>query len=197
MSHPHTPQRNIHFIVQFLNTWSLQWHYVDMTKDCNLQSSHILCRNETCIKLGRDSKDWSQLINVRTFEILVCCDEHSPMMVCETSMVLFYHEMYTHNNVKFAVVCNLNTWKTVHVIAMYKPTTMHLDKFNHTSNKFHLNPSCSCPIIFICGFHMDMFNVSPWSKKSETYMRHYNLELVFSKSLTTYDSQIDNTWSSC
>ena len=72
--HFYTPPRNIHFIVQFLNTWSLQQHYVDMMKDCNLQSSHILCRNETCIKLGRDSKDWSQLINVKIVEILVCCD---------------------------------------------------------------------------------------------------------------------------
>ncbi len=80
-----------------------------MMKDCNLQSSHILCRNETCIKLGRDSKDWSQLINVKIVEILVCCDEHSPMTMYDTTMVLFYHEMYTHNNAKFAIVCNLNT----------------------------------------------------------------------------------------
>ena len=82
-------------------------------------------------------------------------------MMYDTTMVLLYYEMHTHNNAKFAVVCNLNTLETLHVIAIYKPPTMHLDEFLHTLNKFHLNPPCSCPIVFICDFNMEMFNVSP------------------------------------
>ena len=74
---------------------------------------------------------------------------------------------------------------------------MHLDAFLYTLIEFHLNPPSSRPVIYVGDFNMDMLNVSPQSKNLENYMTHYNFKLLFSKSITTYDSQIDHLWTSC
>lgn len=57
-------------------------------KDYNIQSSYILCLNETRINVEQDSTNWSRLINVKKIKIVSCYGEHSAMMMYDSNMIL-------------------------------------------------------------------------------------------------------------
>ncbi len=116
-------------IIQSLNTHSLNLHFLDILVNQNLLASHILCLNKTIIKNICTYQETHNIILNNKFNILYCCNQHGIM--------IFYNEMVSLSNtsikdskIEFIVTTfNENTWKAIHVIAIYKPPKKQVSYF--------------------------------------------------------------------
>ncbi len=91
----------------------------------------------------------------------------------------------------FIATFNVNTRKTIHVIAIYKSLTLNLSMFLvHLQQFLDVMPT-SCPIVIIGYFNIDMFDQnSTQPNELQTYLDHYSMELREREITTIYHFHI-------
>jgi hypothetical protein len=92
----------------------------------------------------------------------------------------------------FIATINVNTRKTIHVIAIYKYLTLNFSMFLVHLQKFLDVVPTSCPIVIIGDFNIDMFDQnSTQPNELQTYLDYYSMELWEKEITTIYHSHID------
>jgi len=69
---------NLHIIIQSTNVNSLSKYQGDIQNDYNLQSSYILCFQETKVKLAQEI---SQFINTSKYSYMYTIDKHRLLII--------------------------------------------------------------------------------------------------------------------
>ncbi len=118
------------------------------------------------------------------------------MIMYDNFTTLSSHENFTSLGVEYiAATFNANTRKAIHIVAIYKPSTLSLSMFIlHLQKFFDLMP-ISCPTIIIGNFDIDMFDQnSTHPNELQSFMDQYSMELQFKGITTIYGSHIDHIW---
>ncbi len=157
-----------HVLIYSLNIRSLLWHKIDVFLDDNLQTSHTLYLNETHFNT-LTSNNTSLNIDTRT---------HS-MIIYDNFTTLSSHETLTSLGVEhIATTFNANTRKAIHIITIYKPSTLSLSMFIIHLQKFLDLMWISCPLIIIGNFNIDMFDQnSTQPNELQSFMDQYSMKL--------------------
>ena len=116
------------------------------------------------------------------------------MIVYDNHTKLFFHETCFVLGAQFIVAsCNTNTRKSIHIRALYRPSTLCVITFlNHLRHFLSTMPT-SCPTTILGDFNINMFNQNSTDVKDLQYfMKFYNMYLQFQERTTIYDSQIDH-----
>jgi len=70
-----------------------------------------------------------RLINHK-FSILSCYDDHGTIVIFDKNNTLNAHETHTKNGIEIITATfNLNTTRTIHVVAIYKLLAIHIENF--------------------------------------------------------------------
>jgi len=102
------PFRQTHTIILSLNTRSLSLHFQNIETYYNLQTSHILCLNETKVKT--QNKSSHQYLNHSKYNSIVIYGIQGTMLLCDRSIVLDSCEYVTMYGLEFiATSFNTNT----------------------------------------------------------------------------------------
>jgi hypothetical protein len=81
------------------------------------------------------------------------------MIIYDNFTTLSSHETFTSLKVEYiAATFNTNTRKTIHIIAIYRPSTLSLSMFIIHLQKFLDLMSISYPMIIIGDFNIDIFD---------------------------------------
>jgi hypothetical protein len=101
------------------------------------------------------------------------------MIIYDNFTTLSSHETFTSLGVEYiASTLNANTRKVIHIIAIYKPSTLSLSMFIIHLQKFLDLMPISCPTIIIDDFNMNMFDQnSTQSNELQSFMDQYSMEL--------------------
>jgi uncharacterized protein YlbG (UPF0298 family) len=87
-----------------------------------LLASHILCLNETKIKNICTYQEIHNVILNKKFDILYCYNQHGIIIFYDKMVSLSNTTSIKDSNIEFIITTfNENTWKAIHVIAIYKP----------------------------------------------------------------------------
>jgi len=109
--------RHSHVIIQSININSLSRHHLNIQNDYNLQSSHILCFQETRIK---DFEKISQYINLYKYKYIHNFDRHGLVLLYDKNMICSSTTINHHNGSEFiATTCNEEHRNAIHVITLY------------------------------------------------------------------------------
>jgi len=85
--------------------------------------------------------------------------QNGTMVIYDKFITLSSHEKYTMLGTEFITTTfNTNTWKAIHVIAIYKPSTLLFSTFIKQLQKLLGVMSTYCPIIIMDDFNIDMFD---------------------------------------
>ncbi len=100
------PFKQTHTIIQSLNTRSLSLHFQNIEMDHNLQTSHILCLNETKVKT--QNKSSHQYSNHSKYKSIVTYGSQGTMLLYDRSIVLDSCESIIIYGLEF-IVTSFNT----------------------------------------------------------------------------------------
>ncbi len=107
----------------------------------------------------------------------------------------YVHTKYKKNCIEIIVTTfNINTRRTIHVVAIYKPMTTHIQSFFQLLENIYVKASHHFPTIFIGNFNVDMLKSTIPSKQLVNYMHQCKFTLNFQESTTIHDSQLNYTW---
>jgi hypothetical protein len=117
------PFGKTHTIIQSLNTRCLSLHFQNIETDHNLQTSHILCLNETKVKT--QDKSSHQYSNHSKYKSIATYRSQGTMLLYDRCIVLDSREFVIMSKLKF-IVASFNTkiCRTIHIIAIYKPPSL-------------------------------------------------------------------------
>jgi len=191
---PHT-FRDSYVLFYFLNTKSLFLHKIDVFLDYNFKIAHILCFNETHFKTLTFNKR-SLNIDTRTHSMISVNGWNGTMIIYDNFTTLSSHETFTSLRAKYIVATfTTNTRKAIHIIAIYKPSTLSLSMFIiHLQIFLDLMP-ISHPMIIIGDFNINIFDQnSTQPNELQSFMDQYSMELQFKEITTIYGSHIDRIW---
>ena len=169
-------------------------HKDDIYSDYNLQASHILCLNET--HFDPKTSDITSFIDTSKHSFLSVYDRNGTMIVYDNHTKLFFHETHFTLGAEFIVASfDTNTRKSIHIIALYRPSTLPVTTFlNHLRHFLNKIP-ISCPTTILGDFNINMLNQNSSDvKELQHFMKFHNMYLQFQESTTIYDSQIDHVW---
>jgi exonuclease III len=122
------PFRQSHTIIQSLNTRSLSLHFQNIETDHNMQTSHILCLNETKVKSQNESSH--QHSNHSKYKSIVTYGSYGTMLLYGRFIVLDSCEFVTMFRLEFIVASfNTSTCQTIHIILVYNPPSLSLTFF--------------------------------------------------------------------
>jgi hypothetical protein len=118
------------------------------------------------------------------------------MIIYANFTTLLSYETFTSLGFEYiASTFNANTKKTIHIIAIYKPSTISFSMFIIHLQKFLDLMPISCPTIIIDNFNINMFNQnSTQPNELQSFMDQYSMELQFKEITTIYGSHIDHIW---
>ena len=123
-------------------------------------------------------------------------DCNGTMIVYDNHTKLFFHETHFTLGAKFIVASfNTNTRKSIHIIALYRPSTLPVTTFlNHLRHFLNKIP-ISCPTTILGDFNINMLNQNSYDVKGfQHFMKFYNMYLQFQENTTIYDSHNDHLW---
>jgi hypothetical protein len=106
------------------------------------------------------------------------------MIIYDNFTTLSSHETFISLGDKYIVATfNANTRKAIHIITIYKPSTLSLSMFIIHFQKFLDLMPISCPTIIIDDFNINMFDQnSTQPNELQSFMDQYSMELQFLKS---------------
>ncbi len=119
------------------------------------------------------------------------------MIIYDNFTTLSSHETFTSLGVEYIVTTfNANIRKAIHIITIYKPSTLYLSMFIIHFQKFLDLMSISCLTIkIIDDFNINMFDQnSTQPNELQNFMKQYSTELQFLKNTTIYGSHINQIW---
>jgi hypothetical protein len=118
------------------------------------------------------------------------------MIIYGNFTTLSSHETFTSLGVEYIVATfNANTRKVIHIITMYKPSTLSLSMFIIHLQKFLDLMPISCPMIIINNFNINRFDQNATQPNElQSFMDQYSMELQFKEITTIYGSHIDHIW---
>jgi len=118
-----------HVLIYFLNTRSLSLYKNDVSLYYNLKTTHILCINETNFNTLMFNNT-SLNIDTRTHSMISVNGRNGTMIIYDNFTTLSSHETFTSLGVEYIVATfNANTRKIIHIITIYKPSTLSLSMF--------------------------------------------------------------------
>jgi hypothetical protein len=118
-----------HVLIYSLNTRSLLLHKNDVFSYYNFKTAHILCFNETHFNT-LTSNNTSLNIDTRTHSMINVNGWTSTMIIYDNFTTLSSHETFTYLGAKYiAATFNANTRNVIHIITIYKPSTLSLSMF--------------------------------------------------------------------
>ncbi len=122
---PHT-FCNSHVFIYSFNTRSLPLHINDV--DYNLKTSYILWFKE--MHFNANTKKTPLNINTTTHSTISVNGRNVTMIIYDNFTTLSSHETFTYLGVEYiATTFNVNTRKAIHVITIYKPSTLTFSMF--------------------------------------------------------------------
>jgi len=125
-----------HVLNYSFNTRSLLLHKNDIFSNYNLKITHILCVNETHFNT-LTSNNTSLNIDTRTHSMISVNGQNGTMIIYVNFTTLSSHETFTSLRSEYiASTFNANTRKAIHIIAIYKPSTISLSMFIIHLQKF-------------------------------------------------------------
>jgi hypothetical protein len=81
------------------------------------------------------------------------------MIIYDNFTTLSSHETFTSLRVEYIVaIVNANTRKVIHIVAIYRLSTLSLSMFEIHRQKFLDLMPISCPMIIIGDFNIDRFD---------------------------------------
>ncbi len=117
-----------HVLIYFLNTRSLSLYKNDVSLYYNLKTTHILCLNETNFNtlMFNDTS-----LNIDTTHSMTSVNgQNDAMIIYDNFTTLSSHETFTSLGVEYiATTFNANTRKIIHIITIYKPSTLSVSMF--------------------------------------------------------------------
>jgi exonuclease III len=118
------------------------------------------------------------------------------MIIYDNFTTLSSHETLTSLRAKYiATTFNANTRKAIHIITIYKPSTLSLSMFIIHFQKFLDLMPISHPMIIIGDFNINIFDQnSTQQNELQSFMDQYSMELQFEEIITIYGSYIDCIW---
>jgi len=101
------------------------------------------------------------------------------MIIYDKFTTLSSHETFINLIIEFITnTFNTNTKKIIHVIAIYKPSTMLFSTFMNQLQKLLNLMLTYYPTIIMGGFNIDMFDQnSTQPNELKFFMNHYSMEL--------------------
>jgi len=124
--------------------------------DYNLKTTHILCLNETHFNT-LTSNNTSLNINTRTHSMINVNGRNGTMIIYDNFTTLSSHEIFISLKAEYITATfNANIRKVIHIIAIYKPSTLSLSMFKIHFQKFLdlMSISCLTRIIGDCNIYM-------------------------------------------
>ena len=180
--------RDSHVVICSLNTKLLSLHKDDIYSDYNLQASFILCLNETHFDLK--TSDITFFIVMSKYSFFNVYNRNGTMIDYDYHTKLLFHETHSTLGAEFIVASfNTNTRKSIHIIALYRPSTLPVTTFlNHLRHFLSTIPT-SCPTTILGDFNINMLNQNSSDvKELQHFLKFYNMYLQFQESTTIYDS---------
>jgi hypothetical protein len=118
------------------------------------------------------------------------------MIIYDNFTTLSSHETFTSLGAKYiAATFNANTRKVIHIIIIYKPSTLSLSMFIIHIQKFLDLMPISCPTIIISDFNINIFDQnSTQPNELQSFMDQHSMELQFKEITKIYGSHIDHIW---
>jgi endonuclease/exonuclease/phosphatase family metal-dependent hydrolase len=118
------------------------------------------------------------------------------MVIHDKFITLSSHETFIVLGVKFITTTfNTNTRKAIHVIAIYKPSTLLFSTIINQLQKLLDVMPTYCPIVIMGDFNIDMFNQnSIYPNELKIFMIQYSMELQFKEITKIYGIHIDHIW---
>jgi hypothetical protein len=103
------------------------------------------------------------------------------MIIYDNFTTLSSHETFTSLGAKYIVATfNANTRKDIHIITIYRLSTLSLSMFIIHFQKFLDLMPISCPMIIIDNFNIDMSNQnSTQPNELQSFMDQYSMEFKF------------------
>ncbi len=133
-------------------------HKNDVFSEYNLKIAHILCFNETHFNTLMFNNTSSN-IDTRTHSMINVNGRNGTMIIYDNFTTLWSHETFTFLGAEYiATTLNANTRKVIHIVAIYKLSTLSLSMFVIHVQKFLDLMPISCPMIIIDDFNIDMFD---------------------------------------
>ncbi len=170
-------------------------HKKDVFSDYNLKTTRILCLNETHFNTLR-SNNTSLNIHTRTHSMISVNGRNGTMIIYDNFTTLSSHETFTSLGVEYiGATFNANKRKAIHIITIYKPSTLSLSMFKIHLQKFLDLMTIACPTIIIGDFNINMFDQnSTQANELQRFMDQYSMELQFKEITTIYGSHNDHIW---
>jgi len=118
------------------------------------------------------------------------------MIIYDNFTTLSSHETFTYLRDEYITTTfNANTRKVIHIISIYKLSTLSLSMFKIHFQKFLDLMPISCPTRIIGDFNIYMFDQnSTQPNEVQSFMDQYSMEFQFKKITTIYESHIDHIW---
>ncbi len=154
---PHT-FHNSRVLIYSFNIRSLLLHKNDVFSFYNLKTTHILCFDETHFNT-LTSNNTPFNIDTKTHSMININGRNGKMITYDNFTTLSSHETFTSLGIEdIATTFNANTEKAIHIITIYKPSTLSLLMFIIHLPKFLDVMPISYPMIIIANFNIDMFH---------------------------------------
>ncbi len=163
--------------------------------DYNLKIVHILYLNETHFNT-LTSNNTSLNIDTRTHSMISVNGRNGTMIIYDNFTTLSSHETFTYLRAEYiTTTLNTNTRKVIHIISIYKPSTLFLSMFKIHFQKFLDLMPISCPTRIIGDSNIYMFDQnSTQPNEVQSFMYQYSMELQFKEITIIYGSHIDHIW---
>jgi hypothetical protein len=101
----------------------------------------------------------SSNIDTKTHSMISVNGRNGTMIIYDNFTTLSSHEIVTSLGAEYiATTLNANTRKVIHIVAIYKLSTLSLSMFVIHFQKFLDLMPISCPMIIIGDFKIDMFD---------------------------------------
>jgi len=119
--------------------------------------------------------------DTRTHSMISVNGQNGAMIIYDNFTTLSSHETFTSLRVEYiATTFNANTRKAIHIVAIYKLSTLSLSMFVIYFQIFLDLMPISCPMIIIGNFNIDMLDYySTQSNELQSFMDQYSMELQF------------------
>jgi hypothetical protein len=170
-----------HVLIYSLNIRSLLLHKNDVFSDYNLKTTHIVCFNNETHFNTLTSNNTSLNINTRTHSMISVNGWNGSTIIYDNFTTLSSHETFTSLRVEYITTTfNANTRNVIHIITIYKPSTLSLSMFKIHLQKFLDLMPISCPTIIIGCFNINMLDQnSTQPNELQSFMYRYSMELQF------------------
>jgi exonuclease III len=188
--------RRSHTIIQSINMNSLQKHHLDYKSDHSMQTSHILCFQETKIN---QANNIGKYIDTSRYNYIHNYDKHGILMIYERQMICASYQTRVNNSSEFiAASFNLGTRNAIYVIIVYRAHSTKITLFLENLDQLIIEVPIECPIVILGDFNIDVSKDTTQYYEMEkilNYIKKHKLKQQITTPTTKKNSLIDHIWS--